>query len=149
MAIINPTPVTPQVFDGMWITNLMLMLPTPERAVGMLHASLHPYDGANLLVAGRKDVRRGIPAQDAQTTALIATFIAEVKRQKDTDAEPVTISVMAQDPTKPVRASVRFAGNIHHNIPDCFALAATDSAFAQVLGDTMAEVARLAGLSVA
>ena len=146
--ILNPTPITPQVFSGMWIQNLNMFLPTEARPKGFIQARLLPYDGSTLLALGGKDVRTALPNNSEQTAAVLTSLIAEVKRQANKTAEPISITVMAQDPSKPVRAHVRFADNKHHVIADCFALAGTDSVFAGVFNSAMAEIARLAGLSV-
>lgn len=106
-----------------------------------------PYDGTNLLALGGKQVMRRIDgALDGQTQAVLATITTEVKRLAANDTQPLSVIVGAQDPTKPVRIVVWFADKKTYHIPDAFALAGTDSTFAQVFGATLAEIARLAGL---
>ena len=142
----NPTPITTNVFDGMWITSIQIMLPH-ENHKGMLNASLLPYDGdKHLLAIGRKDVRKPIP--DAAIDAMIDAVTTEVKRQAATDRAVRVIHVNAPDPSKPVTAMVMFAEGRHHFIQDCFALAGTDQTFAAILGNVMAAIASIAGLSI-
>ena len=145
--ITNPTPITTSgLFGGMWITSIRIMLPF-ETHKGMLDASLLPYDGtAHLLAVGRKDVRRPIPHADVY--AMVDAVTTEVKRQADTDRAVRMIHVNAPDPSKPVTATVIFSEGRPHFIPDCFALAGTDSTFAGVLGNVMATIAGLAGLII-
>jgi hypothetical protein len=133
----------------MWITSLAIVLPTAEKPKGIINARLLPYDGANLLATGHKDVRAILPSVDAATTAMVEALIAEVKRQAGTESAPNVIQVSAPDPAKPVTAMIVFPRpEKPHRIASCFALAATDSTFATVLSQTMAEVARLGGLEV-
>jgi hypothetical protein len=147
--ILNPTPVTPQVFSGMWVQHLNIILPTEARPNGMLHGRLLPYDGANLLALGEKRVHRPINANsDGETQAMIASVTEEVKRQAGKTANPVHIAVMARDPSQPVVAFIRFDDRTHHRIPDCFALAGTDQQFAQVFVGVLAELARLSGCEI-
>jgi hypothetical protein len=146
--ILNPTPVTPQTFSGMWVQHLNIVLPTEEKPKGIIQAHLLPYDGTNLLALGGKRVMKSLPSEEAETAQMLDGLKAEVARLSGNTSAPLQIMVSAQDPTKPVRATVRFADRKMHNIADCFALAAEDSVFAGVLGSTLAEIARLAGLEI-
>ena len=139
--IVNPTPVTPSVFGGMWITSLAVF------ADGKVSAQLLPFDGSHLLATG------GIGVNGKQLSApTLAALITEAKRQAATTVAPKMIQVMAQDPTKPVTAQILFADTDPktkpHRIADCYALAGTDTQFATVFGTVLAEVAGLAGLTV-
>ena len=149
--IVNPTPIVAGTFGGMWIRNISVMLPV-EKHQGILSAELLPYDGTHLLATGGKRVAlndlKTKRTTDAQLDALLTALVAEVKRQKNTTAEPRIVSVQAPDPTKPVVASVQFVDKISHVVRDCFVLASTDLTFATVLQQVMGEVARQAGLTV-
>jgi hypothetical protein len=146
--ILNPTPVTPSTFAGMWVQHLAIVLPTDEKPKGVINANLLPYDGSNLLVLGGKRAVAPLPTQDASTNAMLTSLKAELARLSGNTTDPLTITVSAQDPSKPVRASIRFADKKVHNIADCFALAATDQSFAGVFVSAMGEIARLAGLEI-
>ena len=149
--IVNPTPIVAGTFNGFWIRNISVMIPT-ETHQGILSAELLPYDGAHLLATGGKRVAlndlKTKRVTDAQLNAMLTAIVAEVKRQKNTTVEPRIISVMAPDPTKPVMASVQFVDKTSHVVRDCFVLASTDSTFAVILQQVMGEVARQAGLTV-
>jgi hypothetical protein len=146
--IINPTPVTPQTFDGMWIQSLNIHPATEGNPKGFLQSKLLPYDGKNLLVHGGKDVRKPLPDRDSKTNAMVDALVAEVQRLSGKTEKIINISVSAFDPSKPVKAFARFEGGKFHIIEDCFALAAEDSNFAGVLNLTLAEIARLAELEI-
>jgi hypothetical protein len=146
--ILNPTPVTPQTFSGMWVQHLNIVLPTEGKPKGVIQAQLLPYDGTNLLALGGKRVMKPLPSLESATTQMLDNLKAEVARLSGNASAPLQIMVSAQDPTKPVKATVRLADRKMHNIEDCFALAATDSSFATVLGSTLAEIARIAGLQI-
>jgi hypothetical protein len=79
---------------------------------------------------------------------MLTAIVDEVKRQKNTTAEPRIVSVQAPDPSKPVVASVQFTDKTAHVIRDCFVLASTDLTFAGALQQVLGEVARQAGLTV-
>jgi hypothetical protein len=151
MPILNPNPVTPATFSGMWIASLHLMFPSAAKR-GMLSARLLPYDGQHLLATGGVDLRltdlaakrQADPAFDSMLTSLEV----ELDRQSGTDAAWERLTVVAPDPTKPVVATAFTVERAHHRIPDCFVLAATDAGFAAVLQATLSEVARQAGLTV-
>ena len=149
--IINPTPITAGTFGGMWIRNISVMLPV-ENHQGVLSAELLPYDGAHLLATGAKRVAlndlKTKRTTDAQLDALLTALVAEVKRQKNTTAEPRIISVQAPDPSKPVVATVQFVDKTSHVVRDCFGLCGKDKTFAQVFQSVMGGVAQLAGLSI-
>lgn len=150
--IANPAPITPQTFAGMWITTLGVFFPTTEKPRGFIGGNLLPYDGQHLLATSGKRVFVGDlaarRASDAQLDAMLTALAAECQRQAGKTAAVKFITVAAPDPTKSVVAQISFVDGSFHRIPDCFALAATDTAFAAVLGATMAEVARLAGLNM-
>ena len=113
----------------------------------MFYARLLPYDGTqHLLATGLKEVRRPIP--HAELDSVIANVVAEVHRQAATDRVVRAVHVNAPDPSKPVTATIIFAEGRPHFIADCFALAASDAAFANVLGTTMTAVAGSAGFPV-
>jgi hypothetical protein len=136
----------------MWIRNISVMLPT-ETHQGVLSAELLPYDGTHLLATGGKRVAlndlKTKRTTDAQLNALLTALVAEVKRQKNTTAEPRIISVYAPDPSKPVVATVQFVDKTSHVVRDCFALCGTDATFAQVFQSVLGGIAGQAGLSVA
>ena len=150
--IVNPTPVTTNTFDGMWVRNIGLMLPVDGHQ-GVLSAELLPYDGVHLLATNGKRVSINNLVDkrktDANLDAMLTAIVAEVKRQKNTAVEPRIVSVQAQDPTKPVVASVQFVDKTSHVVKDCFTLAGTDQTFGAVLQQVMSEIARKAGLKVA
>lgn len=146
--IVNPTPVTTQTFNGMWVQHISVIFLTGDKPKGAILAQLLPYDGANLLALGGKRVTRPLPSAETETIQMIDSLKAEVARLSGNNSEPLDIMIFAQDPSKPVSANIRFADKKAHNIADCFALAAKDGKFASVLGSTLAEIARIAGLSV-
>lgn len=132
----------------MWVQHLNIVLPTEDKPKGVIQAQLLPYDGTNLLALGGKRVLKSLPSAESATTQMLDNLKAEVARLSGNTSAPLQIMVSAQDPTKPVRATVRFANRKMHNIEDCFALAATDSKFAGVLNATLSEIARIAGLQI-
>jgi hypothetical protein len=150
--ITNPTPITPQTFAGMWITNLGIFLPTVEKPKGFIGGNLLPYDGTHLLATGGRRLFVGDLAakrtQDAQLDSMLTALEVEVQRQAGKTVAVKFISTTAPDPAKPVVAQVAFADGSFHRIPDCFALCGTDQTFAGVFLSAMAEIARQAGLSV-
>lgn len=153
----NPTPVTPQTFNGMWVSNVRLVLPNsdfPEtfrEGHGSFNAMLLPYDGTHLLATGGKPVsvenlltKR---AEDSTFDGVIASIVTEVERQAGkTDLR--SLMVIGNDPTKPVRAIGEFADLSRHTIADCLTLAGTDEVFGGVFQSAMNEIARQAGLTV-
>ncbi len=156
--IINPTPITPQTFGSFWIVQLQLLTKAGKT---MLQASLAPCDGTHLLATSTKRVFvadiDAEAATDAATAAALADLRAEVQRlaaAAGIEAAAEILQVNAPDPTKPVNAQVLFAQPAGQpnvpplRIPDCFAKAAADAQFAAVFQETLALVARLAGLSV-
>jgi hypothetical protein len=146
--ILNPTPVAAQTFSGMWVQNLNIILPTEDKPKGTIQAQLLPYDGTNLLALGGKRVMKPLPSAESATTQMLDNLKAEVARLSGNTSAPHHIMVSAQDPTKPVRASVRFVDKKMHNIADCFALATKDKVFATVFNATLVEIARLADLKI-
>ena len=154
----NPTPVTPQTFNGMWVSNVRLVLPNtdfPEtfrEGHGSFNAMLLPYDGTHLLATGGKPVfvenlltKR---AADSTFDGVIASIVTEVERQAGKTGLR-SLTVMGGDPSKPVRAMAEFVDLSRHTIADCLTLAGTDSVFGGVFQSAMNEIARQAGLSVA
>ena len=131
----NPTPITANTFNGMWISQLQIFLPQ-----GNVQANFLPYDGTHLLATGGKNFRQIAPA--GSFTALIA----EVKTLANKTVEPNLIQVFAPDPSKPVSAQFVFSDKTNFRINDIYALAATDAAFANVLSNTVTLVSGLAGL---
>ena len=146
--IVNPTPVTPAVFGGLWVTNLLIDLPTQSKPRGMIHARMLPYDGKTLLALGGSDVRVSLPTQAAATNAILTALVATVQRLSGRADKVKSVQVMANDPSKPVFAQVVFdsENRAPYRINDCFALVATDQNFAQTFVGVMAEIARLKGL---
>jgi hypothetical protein len=153
----NPTPVTPQTFNGMWVSHVRLVLPNtdfPEtfrEGHGSFNAMLLPYDGTHLLATGGKPVfvenlltKR---AADSTFDGVIASIVTEVERQAGKTGLRSLI-VIGNDPAKPVRAMAEFADLSRHTIADCFALAGTDQTFATVFQNTMGTIAMVAGLSI-
>jgi hypothetical protein len=136
--IINPNPVTPLPFNGMWINRLHISLTGP----GLVRASLVPYDGTNLLATGKRSATGSLP--EATKSALVA----KLKSLDKPFVDPITVDVQAYDPSKPVKAMIRFATGQPLIIPDCYALCAADPEFAMVFSNTMTEIATLAGLEV-
>ncbi len=133
----NPTPITANTFNGMWINQLQIFLPQ-----GNIQASFLPYDGTHLLATGGKRIM-----QKASNGSLDA-LIAEVKSLSGKTSEPTLIQVFATDPSKPVTAQVIFTDKSIYRIPDCYALAATDSVFAGVFNNTIGLVVGLAGYTI-
>jgi len=153
MAIIqNPTPITAETFNGMWINQLQIFLPLGAQK-GFIQGRLLPYDGTHLLATGGRDVRVFDLATkrttDAALDAVLTALVAELKRQSKKTTDIKFLNVMAPDPAKAVSAMVFFSDNTHYNIANCYALAGTDATFAGVLTNTLGEVAVLAGLTVA
>ena len=138
MPILNPNPVTPAIFRGMWIASLHLMFPTAAKR-GMLTTG-----GVDLRLTDLAAKRQADPAFGSMLTSLED----ELDRQRGTDAAWERLTVVAPDPTKLVVATAFTVERAHHRIPDCFVLAATDAGFAAVLQATLSEVARQAGLTV-
>jgi len=150
--IANPTPITAATFAGMWITNLGIFLPTSEKPRGFLAGNLLPYDGTHLLAIGGVRVNvmdlASKRTTDTMLDGVLTNLTNECKRQASNTSEVKFVNVSAHDSTKPVFAQIGFTDGNFHRIPDCFALAETDSVFSGVLMATMAEVARQAGLAV-
>ena len=159
MQIQNPTPVTPTEMTRMWVANMRLQMPDPvftnpifPQSFGSFNATLLPYDGTHLLATGRKGVNeRKLTekrASDSVFDGILTALTDEAKRQAGKSVEVQTLTVMAQDPARPVIARVEFVDKTTHTIDDCFALAGTDEVFAGVFTSAMAEIARQAGLTV-
>ena len=158
--IINPTPQTPGVFNNMWVANMILQQPDPDfpaplfqQGYGRLNATLLPYDGTHLLATGRKVVfiskLTDKMTEDTVFAGVITALLAEAQRQAKVTTAVKSVSLSAPDPTKPVVVSAKFVDGTTYAIPDCWALAGTDSVFAGVFNNTEVEIARLAGLTVA
>jgi hypothetical protein len=145
--ILNPTPITPSTFGGMWITSLQIVLPANGRP-GVYSARFLPYDGAYLLSTGGKSVGSSNltakRAGDQQFDAMMNALVSEVKRQANRQDDPAVITVSAPNPQQAVVATVIFADHSVHRVANCFALAGTDATFAQVFVGAMAELARQA-----
>jgi hypothetical protein len=133
----NPTPITTNTFNGMWISQLQIFLPQ-----GNVQASFLPYDGTHLLATGGKNFRQIAPAGSFNS------LIADVKTLANKTVEPTLVQVFAQDPSKPVSAQFIFSDRTNYRINDVYALAATDSVFAGLLNNTMGLVATLAGYTI-
>lgn len=149
----NPTPITANTFSGMWITNLGVFLPTTEKPKGFIGGNLLPFDGQHLLSTGGQRLFVGDIATarttDSNLNAMLIELTTEVKRQAGKTVEPKFVAVNAPDPSKKVSAQIQFTDESFYRIPDCFTLCETDSTFAAVFQNVMAQVARLAGLTVA
>ena len=150
--IINPTPITAATFNGMWINQLQIFFPLAAQK-GFIQGNLLPYDGTHLLATGGKSVRTfnlaGKRITDSNLDSTLTALQAELKRQSKNNADQKFVNVSAPDPAKAVVATVFFADDTHYTVTNCYALAGTDATFAGVLNNTMATVARLAGLTVA
>ena len=150
--IANPTPVTAAPFNGMWITNLGIFLPTEAKPKGFIAGNLLPYDGTHLLANTGTRLYVGDLATkcttDAPLAAMLGALEVELQRLAATTAAVEYLSVMAPRPARPVLVSAKFTGGKFHQIRDCYALAATDSVFAGVFQSVMAEIAHQAGLTV-
>ena len=146
------TPITTSTFNGMWVTNLGIFFPTVEKPHGLIAGNLAPYDGTHLLLTGGKRLFISNLAAKLASDATLATIMnalkAEVKRQASKTVEPKFVTVNAYDPARPVTAQVGFVDGSIHTVSNCFALAATNPAFAGVFSGTMGEIARQAGLTV-
>ena len=146
--IANPNPITTGVFDGYWISNLGIFLPTADKPRGFLAGNKLPYDGTHLLQTGTKRIqvmdlatkRANDPALDGILTGLAA----ECQRQAVKTTDVKFVQVQAGDPAKPVFAQVAFVDGSFHRILDVFGLAGTDPVFAGVLTSTMNALAALA-----
>lgn len=152
MQIQNPTPIEAGTFNKMWVNHLRI---TFSGTAPALHASLLPYDGQHTIASEVKRVF--IPklvekrSQDAQLDVSLTALVAEAKRQsKISNKEIVSVTVMAPSPSRPVIAVIELEGQEQkYIIPNCFELAGEDEVFAGVLNETLAEIARQAGLPVA
>lgn len=149
----NPAPQSATTFNGMWVTNLGIFLPTEEKPKGFIGGNFLPYDGTHLLATGGKRLFVGDLAQkrttDQQIDAMLTSLVAEVQRQAGKTVAVKFIQTTAPDPAKPVTAQIAFEDGTFHRIADCFALCASDQVFAGVFMGAMAEIARQAGLTVA
>ncbi len=150
--IVNPTPITAATFSGMWINQLQIFFPLGAQK-GFIQGGLLPYNGTQLLATGGRSIRvfdlAGKRVTDSNLDSTLKALQAELKRQSNKNTDQKFLNVSAPDPSKPVSATAFFSDGTHFTIPDCYALAGKDSAFAGVFGATMATVARLAGLTIA
>lgn len=151
--ILNPTPVTPQVFNGMWITSLVISLPTATNTKGALVCRMQQYDGTHLLATGNPPplVIPVLAARRASTLAIdtmLTELEAVLKPMVGSEGKLQIIDVHASDPAKPVSAAIVFTDKKSKRIQDCYALCAEDAAFAAVFSSAMTTIAGLAGLSV-
>jgi hypothetical protein len=148
----NPTPITTATFNGMWITNLAIFLPTAEKANGFLNANFQPFDGQHLLLNGGKrlvinDIAKK-RKEDTTFDTMLTSLITECKRQAGKEIDIKFVTVMAPDTTRPVMAQIAFIDGSFYSIKDCFALAGSDSTFGGIFQASMNGIAREAGLSV-
>lgn len=150
--IANPTPIIAATFNGMWITNLGICLAVDNISKGYIQAKFAPYDGTHILATeGRRLNMVDVPAARASDPVLDSTLtalVAELHRLSNKTADAQFLAVDAQKPGVPVHAVCKFADGTYYSIKDCYALAASDSVFAEVFQATMAEIARQAGLTV-
>lgn len=130
----NPTPITTSTFSGMWINQLAIF---PE--TGKVSANFVPYDGTHLLATGNNRIFKSAP------TGSLTNVVTKLQSLANKTIQPKLVQVSAPDPSKPVTAQVIFTDNSVYRIADCYALCATDSAFATVFQQTMGTVATLAG----
>jgi hypothetical protein len=146
--VINPTPVTPGTFSGMWATSLHVVFPTAERLRGNLGSRWLPYDGTTLLAVGEKQKQTPLPSTDEKLNAVLTALCATAQRIAEKKVDVKFIAVTASDPSKPVAAVVSFVDGSFHKVVDCFALASSDGEFGQVFSMVMGVAAQLAGLAV-
>lgn len=151
--ILNPNPVTPSVFNGMWVQKLVVAFPVNSR--GMLVADFKPYDGANLLTEGQQLVERKLGALSKENTPkgqaianLLATLETEIKRLSKKTAAVLTVEVTAPHPTKPVVIRTWFSDRTQYEVEDAYALCASDTTFTSVFQTAMGTIATLAGLQI-
>ena len=167
MEVINDLTITAQPFNKLWLTKLDLKFPT-GRDNGFLSAWFSAYDGIHLLsntvrplvLDNLKDLG------DEEFAAMLNALRTEIDRLSggqltkleavrtfasaqgiELDTAPLMLTVIAVNPPS-VRAVVTMVFGLALHIDDCFALAAVDPTFAQVLGGTLTEIARQAGLSM-
>ena len=149
MAIINPTPITPSVFDKLWVRNLALSFPVTNR--GHMNVEFLPYDGASTLNKPiPKDVQDLMEKRktDTNVEALVTTLSVELNRLSGFSSPATVLLINAPDPSRPVECRVFFADKTSYAIPDCYALCATDPAFASVFQAAMGLIAAVAGFTV-
>lgn len=153
--IVNPAPITPNTFDGFWVSNLHVVFPQNETVKGVVLARLLPYDGENLLATGSKDVRilgldQAKRNSNPNLNLLLTTLETELARLSPDSGALRSVSVVAPDPNKPVTATGVFVDLTKrpHTIKDCFGAAAEDATFAAALNNVLGSVAALAGLTV-
>jgi hypothetical protein len=153
--IVNPTPITAATFNGYWITNAQLILGTGKP--GILQANMLPYDGQHLLATGGRQVSElnvtKKATDDAAFDGMLTSLKAEIARLSGNADAFGILHVSAPDPAKPVSIQVLWQETADkesssYAIKDAYALAATDTQFAQVFGTAMAIIAGLAGLTV-
>jgi len=149
--ILNPTPVQPALFGGMWVRGLTYRFPN-SRTAGTLSASLYPSDGTYLLSTGGKHVRESNLVEKAETDPRIATLLAllpaELNRLLGKEAPWVLLRVVAPDPATPVMVVATSTDRETVRVLDCFAKAGEDPLFATAFQTTMGIVASLAELEI-
>ena len=144
--IINPTPITCDTMDRMWITSFRLFPDT-------MLADLLPYDGQRLLAVGGKTLRLmrldEARAADEELDACVTAVLSEVARQAGNTSTCKCLSMTAPNPGAPAVAIALFETGLPLRVLDCWALAASDPVFAGVWQRTMATIARLSGCPTA
>jgi hypothetical protein len=146
------------IFDKMWINRVRLELPDPvftepifPQSKGRFNASLLPYNGTHLLATGGEKVNiedlNAKRASDTTFDSIVTAFTAEVDRQS-TKTGLKSITIIANDPAKPVRLMAEYLDSQPFTIADCFALSKTDNTFGTAFESAMDEIARQAGLTV-
>ena len=148
----NPTPITAQPFNGMWITHVGIFFPTTKNPKGLITGEVAPYDGTHLLRTGSKKFNvTNLPVKlttDTQLNTVLNLLKAEVQQKANKTAAVTYVTVNALDPAKAVLAQAGFVDGTSYIIKDCFTLAGTDAVFANVFTTVMGEIAIQAGLTV-
>ena len=131
----NTNPITAPDFNGLWVSSCVINFPAP----GCIQRTLKPYNGADVL---NREVDTKATSIPAGAVDLVLTQMAEWLQTHFGNTSPVSlVQVDAPYPDRPVVAYVYFqSGN--GTIPDCFALAATDSEFENIFVQAMNLVAQ-------
>jgi len=157
--ILNPTPVTTGVFDGMYITKFQVSF--DDDRSGYFVLNFLPYDGSHLLVDGGKYIlefdlvakRKADPQFDAMLTSVVNEMkvIRAAGMPPGSDGNQVDlamipnvrfIQIISVDPTKPLVAQVFFNDGVTVTIDDCYERAGADPVFAGVFLGAIYELAR-------
>lgn len=160
--ILNPTPIETNVFNGMWISQLRVIFPRVAQAEatppvkaqeGFLRGQTLPYDGRHLLLVRQTPIQVTNLAEkrktDSKLDSMLIALEGEIQRQSGRTDAVKLVDVLAGDPARPIMAMVIFEQGKPFRIADCYGLCATDPIFNGIFQNTMVEVARLGGLTVA